>query len=436
MEYPHRILFICHDGHIYGSQQSLSLIVQNLPTERYRCLVSVARPGPLVELLQQNPQTRVIQHRRIQWVKHDQRSPLQKIGDCINLLAVAPVRVFSLWRLIRREKIDIVHSNSTVSLEGALAAALAGVPHIWHIRELFMEENPKFHLVLGRYVSRWLIDRLSTGVICISEAVRNQFSSYLQQQPEKYRLIHNALPLRPALLASIPGTIPEMPGQRESDTTPVTEESCFNALQLKGFTIGYIGRLSVGKGFHDLLAAFILLRKSSNKAPAWLESEEESVLSPKLKLRVAGSFVDVDYERRIQETIAKNPGLAEDIEFLGYVSNLAPVYNTLAVLVVPSLNEPFGRVVIEAMANGVACIGTNAGGIPEIIDNDSNGLLYEPGNPEQLAAQLKLLMQNRHKLETIRQNAGRMVYERFNIETQIRTLEKCYQSVIARPLRP
>jgi glycosyltransferase involved in cell wall biosynthesis len=351
----------------------------------------------------------VLSHKRLQWVKHDPRNGVQKIGDIFNLLVAAVPRVWHLFNTIRREKINVVHTNSTVSLEGALAAAMAGIPHIWHIRELFMEQSPKFHMVLGRRFSRWFIDRFSDDVICISDAVRRQFDTYLLDDPDKYSLIYNAM---------------EMTPDNSLFTINDPQRNIMKLLSLKllglpetpVFRIGYIGRLSEGKGFHDLLEAFALLRRRNIYA----------------ELLVAGNFVDTAYEARIRERVAQDEDLKHTVRFLGYQDDLNPLYEVLDVLAVPSLNEPFGRVVIEAMANGVPCVAADAGGIPEIIEQGVTGLLYPPGDVHALAGLLEELRTTFWKLETIRQNARRMVYERFNIETQVRMLDECYQSVIAR----
>lgn len=405
---PHRVLFICHDGDLYGSQRSLCLMVANLPPSEYQCLVSLARTGPLAQLLTQYPHVRVITHKRLQWVKHDPRNLWQRVGDCLSLaLAVIP-RTWYLINTIRREKINLVHTNVTVSLEGALAAAVTRLPHVWHIRELFMEKSPKFHMVLGRRFSRWIIDRFSDQVICISQAVREQFAPYLAQDPDKYPLIYNALPLEqlPPLL-------------RWNDPQRVILKALALAtLSLPegpGFRVGYIGRLSEGKGFHELLEAFILLK--ARHLP--------------VELLVAGSFVDAAYQRRILNRVTEC-GWQESIHFLGQQQDLTPLYEAIDLLVVPSANEPFGRVVIEAMAQGVPCVGANAGGIPEIITDHETGWLYPPGQVEALAELMADLSGSLWKLETIRQNARRMVCERFNIETQIRMLRACYQSAMMR----
>ncbi len=409
MHPPVRILYICHDGDLYGSQQSLNLIVKHLPSPDYQAFVSVARPGPLCRLLEQYPNTSVREHRRLQWVKHDPRTPTQRIVDVLNLLLLALPRTWRLFNTIRREKINVVHTNSTVSLEGALAAAMAGIPHVWHIRELFMQPGPKFHMVLGRRLGRWIIDRFSDQVVCISHVVRNQFGEYAERDPDKYAVIYNAM---------------ELPARE--DLTPLNDpqNAILRSLSLRAlnlpdhkhvFRIGYIGRISEGKRLHELLEAVAMLRRRDLK----------------VELLVAGNFVDEEYKQRIRQQIT-DEGLFQHVFLLGYQSKLDEVYYSIDVLVVPSLNEPFGRVVIEAMAHGVPCVAADSGGIPEIIQQGETGVLYPPGDAAALAGILEELSIAFWKLEALRQNARRMVGERFNIEAQIRQLDACYRSILTR----
>lgn len=404
-EEPIRLLFVCHDGDLYGSQRSLELIVKHLPPSKYHRFVSLARSGPLEDRLAACPNTTVLHHRRVQWVKHDPRSLFQRLGDAAILPATALWRAWPLARIIRREGIELVHTNSLVSLEGPLAAALAGVPHIWHIRELFMTRSPKFHLVLGRWLSRRIVDRFSDAILCISEAVRRQFGPDAEADPRRYRVIPNALEGKDSSALT--------PGGPDADRMRAL---CLKGLDLperETFRIGYIGRLSAGKGFHELVEALHRLHQS-NVA---------------VELVVAGDFVDETYRQRIDELLTRY-SLTHAVRFLGQRNDLEPVYAIIDALAVPSANEPFGRVIIEAMRQGIPCVATAAGGIPEIIEPDVTGLLYPPGEPETLALRLRELMESPRKRETLRENAGRMVSQRFNIETQIRMLDECYQSVL------
>jgi glycosyltransferase involved in cell wall biosynthesis len=392
MMHPARkILFVCHDAALYGSQRSLELILKYLPSEQYQCFVSVARSGPLEERLAQLPNVTVLHHKRLQWVKHDKRNAVQKIGDVFTLLFNAFSRAKAIQKLVKQHDIHLVHTNSTVSLEGALGSAMAGVPHVWHIRELFMEPSPKFHLMLGCKLSRLMMASLAHRVICISKAVQSQFGPYLEVSPQQFPLIYNALE---------PETVSLEPQPKSHNSV---------------FKIGYLGRISEGKGLHELLEAL-----------SYLEGENLSI-----ELHVVGSFVDNAYERRISQQILQL-NLSEKVRFWGYQDDAASFLKQLDVLAVPSANEPFGRVIIEAMANRIPCIAANSGGAPELIEQGETGLLYPPGQAKVLALGLKTLYESPELSEKIKEKAGRMVLERFTINSQIRMLEECYQSLLPR----
>ncbi len=394
-------MFICHDGDLFGSQQSLLLILRNLPKRKYQCHVSIARPGPLTEVIKKElPHVLITQHKRVQWVKHDERSWLEIIGDVFSVTLGAVPRVLELSRYIKQHQIDIVHTNSMVSLEGALAAKQANVPHVWHVRELFMLPNPKLHLVLNKETTQRYIDMLSARVFCIAGAVQNQFKSLPDFWESRYPVIYNAL-------------------SDDVLNAPLSEPLVFPKAS-PVFTVGYIGRLSEGKRFHDLLETLAGIK------------EIDTTLN--FRLLVAGKFVDAPYEKQINNLI-EEANLKQEVVMLGYQSDSAAFYKQLDVLVVPSQNEPFGRVLIEAMAYGVPCVGTQSGGIPEIINDESVGYLYpyneNGGDKKALAAMLMSLMKNPAQLVPVAKAAKVMVQQRFTAEQQARLIQHQYDLILS-----
>jgi glycosyltransferase involved in cell wall biosynthesis len=377
---------------LYGSQRSLLLLLRHLPTDRVRVFVSVARPGPLLPLLAALPQVTILSHRRLGWFKHDARRPLQAVGDSVALVLAAPLRAFALARLIRRHGIDLVHTNSVVSLEGALAAWWCKKPHVWHVRELFVEFNPKLFPVLGRRLSRKLLERLADRVVCISQVVRRQFEPVAQRSQSRFRVIYNAF--EPAVSQALQENPLELPPK-------------------PGFRLGYIGRLSEGKRFQDLLLALA-------------ELERRGIVT--IDLLVAGTFVDAAYEAAIQSLLERHH-LRHRVHFLGFQEDLEPVFSAVDAVVVPSLNEPFGRVVIEAMAAGRPCIGANAGGIPEILTHERTGLLVPPQDPIALADAIARLMREPELRDACRNNALNDVHSRFGVERYVREVLAVYDEL-------
>ncbi len=94
------------------------------------------------------------------------------------------------------------------------------------------------------------------------------------------------------------------------------------------------------------------------------------------------------------------------------------VYNGSDIFVLASENETFGQVYIEAMACGIPVIGTNVGGVPEIITDGFNGFLISPGNPSNLAQKIEELLNNEQLRNSFRENGFKTIRRRFSSERQ------------------
>jgi glycosyltransferase involved in cell wall biosynthesis len=188
--------------------------------------------------------------------------------------------------------------------------------------------------------------------------------------------------------------------------------------------LGYVGRLSAGKCVDHLLMALgiVATRLQGQSFPFTLD--------------IAGSFVDSAYKQSLTTLIARlttHQGVpASAITLLGHQASLTPWWPQWDVLVLPSVNEPFGRVLIEAMSHGVLCMGANSGGIPEIIGalgpNDSAvGWLFQPNNPEDLADCLSLYgKQSQADRATMLRNATRRVQTQFSVAQHVKQISDLY----------
>ncbi|MBK8189834.1 MAG: glycosyltransferase family 4 protein [Vampirovibrionales bacterium] len=382
-----RAFYVCHDGDLFGSQQSLAIMAAHARDFDIAPVVSIARPGPLTARLASIPGLTLATHRRLQWFKHDQRSGFQRVGDAAGLLASAWPRARALAALLRAHRADVVHSNSLVSLEGALAARLAGIPHVWHIRELFVSDNPKLRPTLGADGVRRVVEAFSTRILCISQAVAAQFS---QEATARLVVMPNAV----AMAANQTPVAPLWPPAEGR------------------LRVGYVGRLTAGKRFGDLIEALAILGDATP-----------------IELVVAGKFVDAPYEAFIRARLDAL-GVGDRVRLLGVLDDLRPFYAGIDALALPSKDEPFGRALIEAMAAGAPCIGADSGGIPEIIAHERTGLLYPCGDARALAAALARYWREPDLRRTLANNAGRAAAQRFTIETQMQALRAVYDAAL------
>lgn len=128
--------------------------------------------------------------------------------------------------------------------------------------------------------------------------------------------------------------------------------------------------------------------------------------------------------------IAKNTPYCSDILFLGKQENLAELYAMADLKLLMSEKEAFGLVLLEAMACGVPGIGTNIGGIPEVICHEKNGYIVELGDTDQAAAYAVELLSNEEKLKTFKETAIESVKERFHSSKIVEKYEALYESVV------
>lgn len=140
--------------------------------------------------------------------------------------------------------------------------------------------------------------------------------------------------------------------------------------------IVYAGVLIPRKGVHHLLNAFAQFNH------------------PRARLHLVGGAENVGYARSLREQ-AQALGIGDRVHFAGEVSQreLAAYFAAARVMVLPSLSEGLGRVVVEAMLLGTPVIGSRVGGIPDMIRQAENGLLVEAGNEAELTAALQRIYQ-------------------------------------------
>lgn len=176
--------------------------------------------------------------------------------------------------------------------------------------------------------------------------------------------------------------------------------------------LSYIGQVAPHKGVHLLIKAFAQLKFTRRRA----------------RLKIYGNLTAFpDYVRSLQH-MARNH---HAIEFPGWLDNcrVAEVLSCTDAIVVPSIwyeNSPI--VIMEALATGTPVIGTNLGGIPELVKHDVNGMLFEAGNVKDLARQLQRLLDEPELVPRLAANARPVRL----IEDEMKQLMSLYESVLMR----
>ncbi|WP_176295063.1 N-acetyl-alpha-D-glucosaminyl L-malate synthase BshA [Planococcus glaciei] len=134
--------------------------------------------------------------------------------------------------------------------------------------------------------------------------------------------------------------------------------------------------------------------------------------------------------RTVQQV--KELGLEQHVLFLGKRDNLSELYNISDIKLLMSEKEAFGLVLLEAMACGVPCIGTNIGGIPEIIESGKNGYLVGLGDIEDAASRAIGILTDAKQHETLKKGSLETVEQHFNSFKILEQYEAVYERLLDR----
>ena len=173
------------------------------------------------------------------------------------------------------------------------------------------------------------------------------------------------------------------------------------------FVIGLIGRLEHGKGQHLLIEA---LSRASQK-------------NVNLKALIAGHEMTTGYRDTLRQQ-AESFGVTNNIVFMDFVDKPQQMMQLCDCILLASEEETFGLVLPEAMRAGVAVIGSNNGGVPEIIDHKKTGLLFESFNVNSLEMALTKLYQEPQLKQELAINGKHKADEVFNTERHFSMLEQ------------
>jgi glycosyltransferase involved in cell wall biosynthesis len=177
----------------------------------------------------------------------------------------------------------------------------------------------------------------------------------------------------------------------------------------------YVGVLIPQKGVHFLLDAFSQVVKAVPEARLWILGKEENL----------------EYAKGLKEQ-TERLGLKEKVKFFEPVSQerLANYMAQSYVLVLPSISEGLGRVVFEAMASGIPVIGSNVGGIPEMIKDGKTGFLVLPGDVSALADRLKWILQHLEEAKKMGENAHKFAKAFFSVEKYVQNYAKLFEMAV------
>lgn len=299
--------------------------------------------------------------------------PMRSVADTLRWL-----------RLLRTVRPDIIHANGfDLSRSFALAAGLLRIPYVTHVR--FPVEAAG---------ARWTLRGLPKPAAFIfnSQAMHDALWPMLvpMTPASGHYVVHNAVDTA----AFSPAPWPDSPVLR----------------------IGIIANFAPFKRHEDFLHIAAEMLKTRQDLEFW----------------IVGDDTEGTGRRALLDNMAHTLGIADQTKFLGHRTDIPQLLSHLHVLMVTSRFEPFGRVVIEAMASGRPVIGTRSGGIPEIIEDGRTGFLHEVGDIESFAQSALTLLGDRELWNRMSNAAASAARSRFSLDAHVAAIVNIYGQVLER----
>ena len=383
---PHPLLFVDHADALGGAERSLLLLMTFLDRNRWQPHL-LAPPGKLAE-----------EAAAAGLPVHCQELPRLR-GSSRSLLDLWQ-RATVISRTAREIEASFIHSNTVrATAYASLAARLASVPLVWHMRDFWLSESEP--------AAKWP-DRLGKHVFCsaASRIVSNS-RAVAQHLPcsDRATVLHNGIDLSHFDLAHA----------KQDNKATICNEAGFPP---DSPIVGMIGRTRPWKGQETFLQMALQI------------CEQE----PECRFLIVGGDpfgVHDDYEARLL-ALGSQPILADRVHWTGQLADVRPALAAMDLFVHPGAPEPFGLVNIEAMAMAKPVVAFAHGGIPEIVIHQETGLLVAPGDTAALAASVSRLLSDPEQTRSMGR-AGRLRVEaHFRIERTVDQLEGLYRELVGK----
>lgn len=286
-------------------------------------------------------------------------------------------------------KPDVIHCHGAkANLMGVLVKKRRGIPLITTVHSYPRKDYmgmPLKQLVFGN-INLWALKHMDYYM-----AVAGQMSNYLIENgvdPQRIFTLYNGLDFSASQLQPIKRDDPDR------------------------VVLGIAARLTAIKNIPTLLEAFARAR----------------AIDPRLYLRIAGTGEE---EQSLREQV-KDLGLQDAVEFAGWITDMPGFFAGVDINVLPSFSEGFPYSLLEGAYDRCPAIASAVGGIPEIIDHNETGLLFEPHDVSTLTAHILLLARDPQLRRRLGDNLWQRARRDFSLEKMRETQEQVYASVLRR----
>ncbi len=317
---------------------------------------------------------------------------IRNINPLFDLIALK-----ELFTVFKNERFDIIHTHTAkAGFIGRIAGRLSG-----RSKTIYMTHGHIFYGYFNKFVSAIIValERIAglftDRLIALTALEKSDFTTRRVINPSKISVIHSGL---------------ELERYRNPKEDARDLRSRFNINKFDA-VVGMVGRLVHVKG-----------------PEYFIKSAKDVIKSvPNVRFLIVG-----DGELRDNlKSLARELNVDRSIVFIEWQEDVKDILSIMDILVVPSLNEAVGRIIIEAGACGVPAVATNVGGIPEIVKDKLTGILVPSQSPEALAEAISSLLNNKVYLDEMREALKIWIDNKFSAERMVGEIMDIYKELLA-----
>jgi glycosyltransferase involved in cell wall biosynthesis len=304
-----------------------------------------------------------------------------------------------LTALLRAERPHILHTHTAKAGALARAAALVAgsarppiVVHTFHghvLKGYFGAGRTAFFRQVERNLAR-----TSDVLVAVSPEVRDELVENGIAPTEKFTVIRLGIPL----------------DERLGDATVDLDYRHLYGIPADAFVVGWVGRMT---GVKDTGAVLEIVRAAR-------------ALGIEAVLCMVGDGPD----RERLEQLAHDLDIARSTYFVGYQEDVAGYYRLFDAFLLPSVNEGTPVSAIEALASGTPVVATRVGGVPDVVRDEVDGFLVEPGDTDGAAERLALLATDPALRARLGESGRAYVRERYSVERLVDDVDRLYRSLL------
>jgi glycosyltransferase involved in cell wall biosynthesis len=361
-----------------GAETALMQLAQGLATAGHAVMIVCGREGPVAETYRSDGRFRV---EICPLIYTDKRHPL-RFWLCVRRLR----------KLFADHRADVLHANDIPSFQAAsLAARKLGMPRVSHAR--FLLENAEG--------ARWFMRYGCERVISVSDYLKEHLLSICSEL------------FGDLVTVSRDGIeVPDAPGPEDRNRARETL-----GIDPDAFVFLFFGQFTPVKGLEELIPAI-------GRIPS------ESLCRCRFYLVGDDLQNDGQYRREMQQLAESEAGSAQ-VEFPGFRRDVPEWLKACNCVLVPSRVDPLGMSAMESMASARAVIGCRVGGIPEMIDHETTGLLVDAADIGGLADAMEAIASDPDRADQMGQAGHRRARKLFSLERHVSEVEEVYRELLA-----